>query len=33
MIALDTTELGILLAGMLGLGGMRSFDKVKSCKK
>jgi hypothetical protein len=29
MIALDTTELGVLLAGMLGIGGMRSFDKFK----
>jgi hypothetical protein len=32
MIALDTTELGVLLAGMLGLGGMRSYDKTKVCK-
>jgi hypothetical protein len=29
MTALDTTELGVLLAGMLGIGGMRSFDKIK----
>jgi hypothetical protein len=27
MTALDTTELGVLLAGMLGIGGMRSYDK------
>lgn len=34
MIALDTTELGVLLAGMLGIGGMRSYDKKTSsgCK-
>ena len=33
MIALDTTELGVLLAGMLGIGGMRSYDKAKGASK
>ena len=28
MVALDTTELGVLLAGMLGIGSMRSYDKT-----
>ena len=33
MVALDTAELGVLLAGMLGIGGMRSFDKAKGTVK
>jgi hypothetical protein len=33
MIALDISELSILLLGMLGLGGMRSFDKAKAACK
>jgi hypothetical protein len=32
MVALDTTELGVLLAGMLGIGGMRSYDKRTAVK-
>jgi hypothetical protein len=32
MVVLDTTELGVLLAGMLGIGGMRSYDKKNACK-
>lgn len=33
MIALDTTELGVLLAGMLGIGAYRSYDKSKGTSK
>lgn len=30
---LDWSELGLVLMGMLGLGGMRSFDKLKGTSK
>jgi len=30
---LDWTELSIVMMGMLGLGGMRSFDKLKGTSK
>ena len=30
---LEWTELGMVLMGMLGLGGMRSFDKLKGTSK
>jgi hypothetical protein len=29
MVALDTSSLMVLITGMLGIGGMRSFEKVK----
>jgi len=29
MVVLDTASLMVLITGMLGIGGMRSFDKLK----